>query len=165
MNFGLKNTSGWKPPGKKCQVSSKPILFCGTMKVWQTTGKRKEHSTLEKWCSNLYWPKGPKQRTWDHKIQWVLYTRLLTLLTGAKSLISLDVCSGCWPLQLPRHKVHWTQGQEQAISQLIHKDVAFVRGTQRVISVNICSGGRSARIFEYSATFDFRFSISEPQIS
>ena len=31
------------------------------------------------------------------------------------------------------------------------------RGTQRVISVNICSEGRSARIFEYSETFDFRF--------
>ena len=80
-------------------------------------------------------------------------------LTGAQSFISLDVCRGCWPLQLPRHQVHWAQGQEQPISQLIHKDVAFVRGAQQVISVNICSEGRSARIFEYSATFDFRFSI------
>ena len=76
-------------------------------------------------------------------------------LTGAKSFNSLDVCRGCWPLQLPRHQVHWAQGQEQPISQLIHKDVAFVRGTQQVISVNICSEGRSARIFEYSVIFDF----------
>ena len=31
------------------------------------------------------------------------------------------------------------------------------RGTQRVISVNICSEGRCAKIFEYSETFNFRF--------